>query len=45
MEVLRIGIGPLSEMHARTLAVARGELKLGPYEPKLWFRPIESAVG
>ena len=33
MKTLRIGIAPLSEMRARTLAVARGELKLGPDEP------------
>jgi predicted transcriptional regulator len=33
---------PLSEMRARTLAVARGELKLGRDEPKLRFTSIES---
>jgi predicted transcriptional regulator len=42
MNTLRIGIAPLSEMRARTLAVARGELKLRPDEPKLWFTSIES---
>ena len=42
MKTLRIGIAPLSEMRARTLAVARGELKLGRDEPKLWFTSIES---
>ena len=29
-------------MKARTMAVARGERKLGPDEPKLWFASIES---
>ena len=42
MKTLRIGIASLSDMRARTLAVARGELKLGPDEPKLWFTSIES---
>jgi predicted transcriptional regulator len=42
MKTLRIGVAPLSEMKARTLAVARGELKLGPDEPELWFTSIES---
>jgi predicted transcriptional regulator len=32
----------ISEMRARTLAVARGKLKLGRDEPKLWFTSIES---
>jgi predicted transcriptional regulator len=42
MNTLRIGIAPLADMKARTQAVARGELKLGPDEPKLWFTSIES---
>lgn len=42
MTTLRIGIASLSAMRDRTLAVARGELKLKPDEPKLWFTSIES---
>lgn len=42
MKTLRIGIASFSDMRERTLAVARGELKLGPDEPKLWFTSIES---
>jgi predicted transcriptional regulator len=42
MKTLRIGIASLSDMQARTMAVARGELKLPPDEPKLWFTSIES---
>ena len=42
MTILRIGIASLSAMRDRTLAVARGELKLKPDEPKLWFTSIES---
>ena len=39
-----IGIASLDEMEARTRAVARGELKLPPDEPKLWFSSIEAMV-
>src|SRR5208337_3465287 len=42
MKSLRIGIASMEDMKARTIAVARGELKLGPNEPKLWFTSIES---
>ena len=42
MKTLRIGIAPLADMKARTLAVARGELKVGRDEPKLWFTSIDS---
>ena len=41
MKTLRIGIASPAEMKSRTLAVARGELTLGPDEPKLWFASIE----
>ena len=42
MTTLRIGIAPYEEMKARTMAIARGELKPGADEPKLWFASIES---
>jgi predicted transcriptional regulator len=42
MKTLRIGVASMADMKARTMAVARGELKLGPDEPKLWFTSIES---
>jgi predicted transcriptional regulator len=42
MKTLRIGIASLADMKARTMAVARGELKLRADEPKLWFTSIES---
>ena len=42
MKVLRIGVAPYEDMKARTMAIARGELKPGPDEPKLWFASIES---
>jgi predicted transcriptional regulator len=31
-------------MKARTMAIARGELKLGPSDPKVWFPSTESLV-
>ena len=42
MKTLRIGIASYEEMKARTMAIARGELKPGKDEPKLWFTSIES---
>ena len=42
MKTLRIGIASLSDMRARTMAVARGDLQPGPDEPQLWFTSIES---
>jgi predicted transcriptional regulator len=39
---LRIGILSLADMKARTIAIARGELKLSADEPKLWFTSIDS---
>jgi predicted transcriptional regulator len=42
MRILRIGIASYDEMKARTLAIARGEYKPRPDEPKVWFRSAES---
>ncbi|MGB5087294.1 MAG: helix-turn-helix domain-containing protein [Methylocystis silviterrae] len=42
MKILRIGIAPYEDMKARTMAIARGELKPKADEPKLWFTSIES---
>ncbi len=42
MKTLRIGIAPYEDMKARTMAIARGELKPQAGEPKLWFTSIES---
>lgn len=47
IELLRdhgIGIMSLEDLKAQTLAVARGELKLPPDEPKLSFSSIEAMV-
>lgn len=42
MKTLHIGIAPYAAMKARTMAIARGELKPPPGAPKLWFTSIES---
>lgn len=41
-KVLHIGIASREQMQARTMAIARGEYKPGPDEPKIWFTSLES---
>jgi predicted transcriptional regulator len=42
MRTLRVGIASYEEMKARTLAIARGEVRPGHTEPKVWFPSTES---
>lgn len=42
MTTLKVGIATYEEMKARTLAVARGDLRLTTDEPKVWFTSMES---
>ncbi len=42
MSTLHVGIATLEQYKQRTLAIARGELKPDPMEPKIWFNSIES---
>jgi predicted transcriptional regulator len=42
MTTLRVGIANYDEMKARTMAVARGERRVAPNEPKVWFTSTES---
>jgi predicted transcriptional regulator len=42
VHILRIGIAPYEKIKERTLAIARGEYKPLPTEPKVWFSSIES---
>lgn len=42
MSTLKVGIASYSEMKALTLAVARGQRKLTPREPRVWFPSTES---
>lgn len=41
-KVLKVGIMPYREMKARTLAIARGQYKPRPDEPKVWFASLKS---
>jgi len=42
MRTLKVGIASYEEMKARTMAVARGERRIAPGEPKVWFTSTES---
>jgi predicted transcriptional regulator len=42
MTTLKVGIASYVEMKARTIAVARGERRIAPGEPKVWFTSTES---
>ena len=42
MTTLKVGIASYAEMKARTIAVARGERRVAPGEPKVWFTSTES---
>ena len=42
LHILRVGIAPYEKIKERTLAIARGEYKPLPSEPKIWFSSMES---
>ena len=42
MTKLKVGIASYGAFKARSMAIARGELKPSPGEPKVWFTSIES---
>jgi predicted transcriptional regulator len=42
MTTLRVGIASYDEMKALTLAIAHGQRKLAPQEPRVWFPSTES---
>jgi predicted transcriptional regulator len=42
MTTLKIGIASYEDMKARTMAIARGEQRIAPDEPKVWFTSTES---
>ena len=42
MKTIIIGILPQDQIRARMLAIARGEIKPGPEEPKVWFTSMKS---
>lgn len=42
MKTMKIGIASYDDFKARTMAIARGELKPNANEPKVWFPSTES---
>ena len=42
MSTLRVGIANYKEMKARTMDVARGQRRVAPDEPTVWFTSTES---
>ena len=42
MTTLKVGIASYEDMKARTMAVARGEQRIAPEEPKVWFTSTKS---
>jgi predicted transcriptional regulator len=42
MKTLKVGIASYEDMKARTLAIAKGELKPKASDPKVWFASPES---
>ena len=42
MSTPKVGIATYEEMKARTMAVARGKLRVARNEPKVWFTSTES---
>ena len=42
MKAITIGIMPQDQIRARMLAVAKGELKVKPNDPRIWFTSMRS---
>lgn len=42
MTTLRVGIVSFEEMKSRTMRIARGEQRVSPREPRVWFSSTES---
>ncbi len=42
MKTIKIGIMPQEQIRARLLAIARGDYKPHPREPKIWFTSMKS---
>jgi predicted transcriptional regulator len=42
MTTLKVGIASYEEMKTRTMRIARGEHRVAPGEPKVWFTSTES---
>lgn len=42
MTTINIAIAPQSKIRERVLAIAKGEIKPGPNDPKIWFTSVNS---
>lgn len=42
MKTLKIGIASREQMQARTMAIARGQVRPKASDPKVWFTSVES---
>ncbi len=42
MKRVKVGIASYEEIKTRTMAIARGEVKVSPDDPKLWFPSLKS---
>ena len=42
MTTLKVGIASFEEMKSRTMRIARGEQRVSPREPRVWFTSTES---
>jgi predicted transcriptional regulator len=42
LKTLKVGIATPAQMMARTMAIARGEIKPKAGDPKVWFTSVES---
>ena len=42
MKAIKIGIASQTEIRKRMLAIAKGELKVKPSDPKIWFTSMRS---
>ena len=43
-KILTVGVMSYEDMKARTMAIARGELRPSKSDPKVWFTSIESVA-
>jgi predicted transcriptional regulator len=41
-KILKVGIASREEYKARTIAIAKGQYKSAPDEPKVWFQSLET---
>jgi predicted transcriptional regulator len=42
MKIIKIGIAPQEKIRERALAIASGDIKLIPSDPKIWFTSVDS---